>query len=164
MKESVNKTLFFVSLLLSRAIVTENPVNVHPYSTLLNFFLALGTILANMRSHGSSLRALDNQLRCEECYATYAVLSGAGLGGVLLDSPHFIQLCSQSSRYFSSLVRTASAALQHKSLCSLQPASPHSLAINAQCSRASSALNATRLVRTSRQSSLANMHVLTCLN
>jgi len=67
MKESVNRTLFIISILLSRTIVTENPIDVHPYSTLLNFFLALSTILANMRSHGSSLRALDNQLRCEEC-------------------------------------------------------------------------------------------------
>lgn len=52
MKESVNRTLFFISLLLSRTIVTENPIDVHPYSTLLNFFPALSTILANMRSHG----------------------------------------------------------------------------------------------------------------
>ena len=67
MKESVNINLFFIFLLLSRTIVTENPVDVHPYSTLLNFFPAFSAILANMRSHGSSLRALDSHFHCEEC-------------------------------------------------------------------------------------------------
>jgi len=56
MKESVERTLFFISLLLSRTMVTENPIDVHPHSTLLNFFPALSAILANMRSHGSSLK------------------------------------------------------------------------------------------------------------
>jgi len=50
MKESVNRTLFFY-VLVSRTIVTENPVDVHPYSTLLDFFPALSAILANMRYH-----------------------------------------------------------------------------------------------------------------
>jgi len=56
MKESVNRTLFFIFLLLSGTIVTENPIDVHPYSTLLNFFPTLSAILANMRSHCSSLK------------------------------------------------------------------------------------------------------------
>jgi len=99
-----------------------------------------------------------------ERQATYTVLSGAGLGAGLLDSPHFMQLCSQSSRYFSSLARTASAALPHRSPGSSQPASLHSVEMNAQHSWASFASNATRLVRTSKQSSLASMHVLTYLN
>jgi len=64
MKESVNRTLFFISLFLSRTIVTENPVDVDPYSALLNFFPALSAVLANMRSHGSSLRRVLSNIRC----------------------------------------------------------------------------------------------------
>jgi len=77
-----------------------------------------------------------------------------------LDSPHFMQLCEQNSRYFSSFVRTASAALLHKPLGSSQPASLHNEEINEQHVCASLALNATRLVRTSKQSSRANTQVL----
>lgn len=81
----------------------------------------------------------------------------------LLDSLHFPQLCSQSLRYFSSLVRTASAALLHNALGSSHPASRHNLAIKAQESWTSSMSNVTRLARTSRHNSLANTHVLRCL-
>ncbi len=81
-----------------------------------------------------------------------------------LDSPHFIQLCPQISRYFFSLLRTASAALLHNMLGSLQPASWHNLDMKVQQSWASFWLNVTRLVRTSRQSSLAKTQVLMNLN
>ena len=66
----------------------------------------------------------------------------------------------QSSRYFSSLDATASAALLHMSLCSVHPASLQRDEINEQHAWASLMLNATLFVRTSRQSSLANTHVL----
>lgn len=75
-------------------------------------------------------------------------------------SPHFLQLSMQSSRYFSSLVATASAALPHRSLCSVQPASLQRDEMKEQHVWASFVLNATLFVRTSRQSSLANTHVL----
>ena len=66
----------------------------------------------------------------------------------------------QSSRYFSSLVATASAALPHRSLCSVHPASLQRDDMNVQHAWASFMLNATLFVRTSRQSSLAKMQVL----
>jgi len=95
--------------------------------------------------------------------ATYTVLSGDGLLD-RLDSLHFLQLCSQSLRYVSSLSMTASAALAQRSLGSLQPASLHNLEMKLQQSRTSFLLSAALWVRTRRQSSLANTHVLTCLN
>jgi hypothetical protein len=64
MKESVTRTLFFISILLSGATVTENPVDVDPYSAVLNFFPALSAVLANMRSHGSSLRRVLSNIPC----------------------------------------------------------------------------------------------------
>jgi hypothetical protein len=70
-----------------------------------------------------------------------------------------MQLCAQSSRYFSSLFKTASDAFLQRSLGSLQPASAQSWEIKAQQSWASFRLKAMRLVRTSRHSSLARTHV-----
>ncbi len=75
-------------------------------------------------------------------------------------SPHFLQLSIQSSRYFSSLDATASEALLHRSLCSMHPASLQRDEIKEQHAWASFMLNATLFVRTSKQSSLANTHVL----
>jgi len=95
--------------------------------------------------------------------ATYTVLSGGGLLG-RLDSLHSLQLCSQSLRYVSSLSMTASAALAQRSLGSLQPASLHNFEMKLQQSRTSFLLSTALLVRTRRQSSLANTHVLMCLN
>ena len=89
-------------------------------------------------------------------YATYADFLGVGC----FCSPHFLQLSMQSSRYFSSLDVTASAALLHRSLCSVHPASLQRDEMKVQHVWASFMLNATLFVRTSRQSSLANMHVL----
>ena len=66
----------------------------------------------------------------------------------------------QSSRYFSSHDVTASAALLHKSLCSVHPASLQRDEIKIQHALASFTLNAALFVRTSKQSSLANTHVL----
>jgi len=75
-------------------------------------------------------------------------------------SPHFLQLSRQSSRYFSSLDPTASAALLHRSLCSVHPASLHRVEMKVQHVWASFMLSATLFVRISRQSSLARTHVL----
>lgn len=66
----------------------------------------------------------------------------------------------QSSRYFSSLEAAASAALLHKSLCSMHPASLQRDEMKWQHAWASFTLNAALFVRTSRQSSLASTHVL----
>ena len=89
---------------------------------------------------------------------------GLRLGARLLDSPHFLELCMQSSRYFSSLVRTASAAFWHSSLGSVHPASLHRVTTKEQHSATSFGLRATLFVRMRRHSSLARMHVRTCLN
>ena len=70
----------------------------------------------------------------------------------------------QSSKYFSSLVGTASVAFWHSSLGSVQPASLHSLATKEQHSATSFWSRATLFVRTRRHSSLASMHVRMCLN
>ena len=86
MKESVNRTLFFISLLLSRTIVTENPIDVHPYSTLLNFFPALSAILANKRSRGSSLKFTYSF----SCLITACAATAATAEDVVCDGQHHV--------------------------------------------------------------------------
>ena len=89
---------------------------------------------------------------------------GLRLGAGLLDSPHFWQLCMQSSRCFSSLVRTASAAFWHSSLGSVHSASLHRVTTKEQHLAMSFGLRATLFVRMRRHNSLATMHVRMCLN
>ena len=93
-------------------------------------------------------------------HATYVALSVGCLFGRLC-SPHFLQLCSQSSRYFSSFWRTNSAAFAHNSLGSVQPVSLQSLAMKMHHSWTSCFSSTALFVRISRQSSRANTHVLT---
>ena len=84
--------------------------------------------------------------------------------GGLLDSPHFWQLCAQISRYSRSFVSAACAAFWHSSLGSVHPASLHSLDTYVHIVWASFGLSATLLVRASRHSSRASMHVRMYLN
>ena len=79
------------------------------------------------------------------------------------DSPHFMQLCWQRSRYFASSSRVSTAFL-HISLCSSHPDSLHSFEMYRHEFLTSSFSNATRLLRTIRHNSLANTHVRTYLN
>ena len=80
-----------------------------------------------------------------------------------LDSLHFCILCPQSSRYVSSLPKTASAALAHNSLASTQPASLQSLEIKLQQSWTSCFSSTALCVRTRRHNSKASIHVLVFL-
>jgi hypothetical protein len=82
----------------------------------------------------------------------------------VFDSPHFMQLCWQSSRYCCSSCVRVSAAFLQSSLCSWHPASLQSFEMVWQDSFTSSLLNATRLLRISRHSSLASTHVRMYLN
>lgn len=86
------------------------------------------------------------------------------MGWGCLNCPHFVQLVRQSSKYFSSLFRISSAALSHRLLCSVHPASLHRMAMYVQQVWASLMLKAMRFVRTRRQSSLARTHVRMYLN
>ena len=94
-------------------------------------------------------------------YATYVVFF---FGIVRLASPHFRQLCLQSSRYFFSSSFTTPAACWQSSLCSMQPDSLHNFEIRLQHCSTSSGLKATRFVLTSKQSSLARTQVRMYLN
>lgn len=80
-------------------------------------------------------------------------------GGGLLDSPHFMQLCLQSARYFCSSVRTVSAACLHSLLGSVHPASLHSCEMSLQHWWTSCFVSVALFVRISRHSSLASTHV-----
>ena len=75
-----------------------------------------------------------------------------------------MQLCLQSSKYFSSSVITASAAFLQSSLGSMHPASRQSFDMKRQHSLTSSGFSATRFVLTSKQSSRAKTQVLMYLN
>ena len=82
----------------------------------------------------------------------------------VFDSPHFMQLCWQSSRYCSSFCVRASAAFLQSSLCSGHPDSLQSFEISVQQFLTSSFSSATRLLRISRHSSLASTQVRMYLN
>lgn len=75
-----------------------------------------------------------------------------------------MQLCWQSSRYFSSSVSSVSVAFLQSSLCSAHPDSLQRREMVRQDSFTSSLLSETRLLRMSRHNSLARTHVRMYLN